>query len=151
MKKVKWIFTFTFEKRIIIIITHLEVLQSLISSSKSVSAISLHLLTPGCIEPSPRRTRTCSTLQTRGFIPSLLHFVYTVWRPPTRFFRNISNACGDITLFCHGCWRKQFFLRESLQFCRHLLLGHWDWPFAETGVCCSGCQTLGSQEGSLRV
>ena len=56
--------------------------------------MSLHLLTPGWIAPRPRSTLTCSTLQIIGWTSSLLHFVYTVWRPPTRFFRNNSNAWG---------------------------------------------------------
>ena len=56
--------------------------------------MSLHLLTPGCMAPSPLSTLTCSTLQIIGWTSSLLHLVYTVCRPPTRFLRNNSNTWG---------------------------------------------------------
>ena len=59
-------------------------------------------------------TRTCSTLQTRGVISSLLHLVYTVWRPPTRFFRNISNA-----------WGRQSIVRPWQENKNMILLRNW--------------------------
>ena len=73
---------------------YLEFVQSAYSVSNSLGAISLHLLTPGWMAPRPRRMRTCSTLQTIGTTSSLFNFVYTVCRPPTKCFRNSSNACG---------------------------------------------------------
>ena len=76
------------------VVTYLELVQSSYRMSNSLHEMSLHLLTPGCIAPSPLRIRTCSTLQTTGVMSSLFSLVYTVCNPPTRCFRNSSNACG---------------------------------------------------------
>ena len=73
---------------------YLAVVQSLYRMSKSLHDSSLHLFTPGWMAPSPRRIRTCSTLQTSGTMSSLFSLVYTVCRPPTRCLRNNSNAWG---------------------------------------------------------
>lgn len=62
--------------------------------SKSFLEMSLQRLTPGWMAPRPRRMRTCSTLHTTGVISSLFSLVYTVCSPPTRCFRNRSNAWG---------------------------------------------------------
>jgi len=73
---------------------YLALVQSLYSVSKSFLEMSLQRFTPGWMAPSPRRMRTCSTLHTTGVISSRFSLVYTVCSPPTRCFRNRSNACG---------------------------------------------------------
>uniref|UniRef100_A0A0E9QKJ4 Uncharacterized protein n=1 Tax=Anguilla anguilla TaxID=7936 RepID=A0A0E9QKJ4_ANGAN len=53
----------------------LAFVQSLYRTSKSFLEMSLHLLTPGWIAPSPRKMRTCSTLHTTGVISNLFSLV----------------------------------------------------------------------------
>ncbi len=64
------------------------------NASKSFLEMSLQRFTPGWMAPSPRNTRTCSTVHTTGFISKRLSFVYTVCSPPTRCFKKRSKTWG---------------------------------------------------------
>lgn len=89
--------------------TNLALVQSLYNASKSFLEMSLQRFTPGWMAPSPRNTRTCSTVHTTGFISKRLSFVYTVCSPPTRCFKNRSKTCGRQMSSCPSTLKEATF------------------------------------------